>query len=265
MKPFRLLCLLTLILGLMACKSDNKADATTDDGAMVDATPKKYTVTPFSQSTQYPDAKLSNMSYTDGTFNFDVTSSSYKLGEQTPDKDAKMCANSAKGQHIHLIVDAKPYSAQYTSNFEHEVGNGKHNLLAFLSRSYHESIKTTDAHIAQSVTVEDGSIVSSEDITDPMLFYSRPKGTYVGDDTKKVMVDFYPINVELGDEYKVKLQINGEVTMIDTWQPYYVENLPMGQNTIGIALVYPDGSPVAGEQTSILQTITLREDPVPSN
>ena len=79
------------------------------------------------------------------------------------------------------------------------------------------------------------------------------------------MVDFYPLNVELGDEYKVKLQVNGEVTLLDKWQPYYIENLPLGQNTIGIALVYPDGSSVPGSQTAILQTITLREDPVPTN
>ena len=83
------------------------------------------------------------------------------------------------------------------------------------------------------------------------------------DDTKKIMVDFYPLNVDLGDEYMVKLQVNGEVTMLDEWQPYYIENLPMGQNTIGLALVYPDGSAVPGDQTSILQTITLREDPAP--
>ncbi len=262
MKPFRFFCLFLLLGGMLACKSDKSADSTSSDAAM-EETPKKYPVTPFSQSTQYPDAKLSNMTYRDGTFNFEVSGGDYKLGEQTPDKDSKMCANSGKGQHIHLIIDTKPYSAQYTANFDHEVSDGTHNLLAFLSRSYHESIKTPDARIVQSVTVKDGSIVSSEDITEPTLFYSRPKGTYVGADTKKVMLDFYPVNVEIGDEYKVKVQVNGEVTLLDTWQPYYLENLPMGQNTIGIALVYPDGSPVPGNQTSVLNTITLTEDPVP--
>ena len=90
--------------------------------AVEDTTPKtKYTLTAFDASTAYPDAKLSNMVYENGKFTFDVTGENYKLGEQTPDAPQKMCANSGKGQHIHLIVDKKPYSAQYTNSFDHEV------------------------------------------------------------------------------------------------------------------------------------------------
>ena len=265
MKPYHFLIVWLLIGTVSACKSDKSTSGAATQMETEPEKEKKYTVTPFSKSTEYPDAKLSDMSYKNGTFNFTVSGSKYKLGAQTPDASQKMCANSGKGQHIHLLIDTKPYSAQYEATFEHEVTNGTHNLLAFLSRSYHESIKTDAARIAQSVTVVDGSITDSEDITEPMLFYSRPKGTYVGDDTKKIMVDFYPLNADIGKDYKIKLQINGEVTMLDKWQPYFVENLPLGQNTIGIALVYPDGSSVPGTQTSMLQTITLREDPVPSN
>ncbi len=262
MKPYYILFILMAVV-ISACKSDRTGDTDSDAGGE-EVVEKKYTITPFSKSTQYPDAQLTNMRYSNGKFDFEVNGTSYELGEQTPDAAQKMCANSAKGQHIHLIVDSKPYAAYYVPSFEHEISNGSHNLLAFLSRSYHESIKTPDAHIAQKITVKDGNLEGSEEITEPMLFYSRPKGTYVGDDTKKIMLDFYPLNVEIGDEYKVKVQVNGEVTLLDTWQPYYIENLPYGQNTVGIALVYPDGSAVPGEQTAILQTITLREDPLPA-
>jgi hypothetical protein len=245
-----------------ACKSDQKADDAGD--TVIDNVDKKYKISPFAASQNFPDATLSNMTYTNGSFNFEVGGSSYKLGDQTPDVGRKMCANSAKGQHIHLIVDTKPYVAQYVSSFEHEVSDGTHNLLAFLSRSYHESIKTEKAHIAQQVTVAGGNITNSTDITEPTLFYSRPKGTYVGEDTKKIMLDFYPINAEIGKDYKIKLQVNGEVTLLDKWQPYYIEGLPMGQNSIGLALVYNDGTPVPSAQTAILQTITLMaaNDPV---
>ena len=246
----------------MSCGS--KQTATEDKAAeMPSMADKKYPLSPMSNSPAFEDAKLSDMNYQNGNFSFKVTSDDYKLGEQTPDAAQKMCANSGKGQHIHLILDAQPYAAKYTSTFEHDVADGQHNLLAFLSRSYHESIKTPDAHIAKRITVKDGSIVAEEDITGPTLFYSRPKGTYVGDDTKKVMLDFYPINAKIGEDYKVKVQINGEVTILDTWQPYFIEGLPMGQNTIGIALVYPDGSQVPGMQTAILRTIELRKDPLP--
>jgi hypothetical protein len=61
------------------------------------------------------------------------------------------------------------------------------------------------------------------------------------------------------------VQINGEVTLLDEWQPYYIEGLPFGQNSIGLALVYKDGTPVPGGQTSTLQRITLLEDEPPAN
>ncbi len=250
---------LLLLVGCTSKKSDTSEDVA--DRAVVEN--KKYPLTPFDKSTSYADAKLSDMQYQNGKFSFKVNSGKYKLGEQTPDAGQKMCANSAKGQHIHLILDQMPYAAKYTAEFEHEVADGQHNLLAFLSRSYHESIKTEDAHIAKAVTVKNGSIVAEEDLTEPSLFYSRPKGTYVGDDTKKVMLDFYPVNAEIGKDYKVKVQINGEVTILDKWQPYYVEGLPMGQNTIGVALIYPDGTQVAGKQTAVLRTFELRKDPLP--
>ncbi len=259
-----LICFFYALIVFGACKSDKKDPSASEDLESIETLEKEYAVSPMGKSTQYPDASISNMKFENGRFSFDVAGEKYKLGEQTPDAGKKMCANSGKGQHIHLIVGDRPYSAQYVSNFDHEIPDGEHNILAFLSRSYHESIKTDKAYVAKRVTVQDNSIVNEEDITTPALFYSRPKGTYVGDDTKKIMVDFYVLNAELGKDYKVKLQVNGEVTLIDDWEPYFIEGLPMGQNSIGVALVYPDGSPVPGTQTSTLRQITLARDPVPT-
>lgn len=262
MKIAKGLILFVMISLVFGCKSDKKADR--DVTATDEIVEKKYPLTPVSRSPKFSDAKIESMTYNNGFFDFEISGKSYTLGEQTSDAPSKMCANSKDGQHIHLIVDNLPYAAKYESRFEHQVSDGKHNILAFLSRSYHESIKTEDARVAQRVTVEGGSITDQEDIDQPTLFYSRPKGTYVGEDTKKILLDFYPINVELGDDYKIKVQINGEVSLLDKWEPYFIENLPMGQNTIGIAIVYPDGTPVEGRQTSILQTINLKRDPLPA-
>lgn len=226
-------------------------------------TAQKYTLTAFSPSQAYPYAKLTNMTYEGGKFSFDV--GDYKLGAQTPDASAKMCANSAQGQHIHLIVDNAPYAAKYVPSFEHEVTDGEHHILAFLSRSYHESIKTDDAHLAMKVTTEGAAITASEAISTPMLFYSRPKGTYVGEkNTKKVMLDFYPVNLELGGDYTVKADINGEEHMIDVWQPYYIEGLPMGENTITLTLLDEDGNTVDTPLNPVTRKFTLKADPAES-
>lgn len=223
--------------------------------------PSTYILTPFSPSQPFPDAKIAGMQYQDGKFDFTLSGDSYKLGQQTDDVSTKRCANSGKGQHIHLIVNKDPYAAKYESSFEYDLPDGNHHLLAFLSRSYHESIKQKDASIALKVDIKDKSLKGSKSIADPTLFYSRPKGTYVGKDTEKVMLDFYLVNAKLGDDYSVKATINGEEYMIDTWQPYYIAGLPMGENTIELALLDAEGNLVPSPINPVSRTFTLKEDP----
>ncbi len=222
----------------------------------------KYTLTPFTASTAYPDAKIASVSYAAGQFDFGIEGETYELGVQTPDAGAKMCANSAKGQHIHLIIDDQPYAAKYESSFAYEIPDGEHYMLAFLSRSYHESIKTDAAHVAKAVTVKDNGFEATSDIEAPMLFYSRPKGTYTGAaETEKVMLDFYLANVPgFGTEHFVMAEINGEVHKIDTWQPYYIEGMPMGENTIKLTLVDKAGNAIDTPLNPVSRTFTLQEE-----
>ncbi|MCB0589230.1 MAG: hypothetical protein KDD06_28345 [Phaeodactylibacter sp.] len=248
---------------LSACQGGSSSQEQNQEQQEEPMTEMKYSVTPFSPSASYPDAKIESMSFTNGKFDFTLNDSDYQLGVQTPDAGQKMCANSAKGQHIHLIVDNEPYAAKYESSFDYEIPDGDHFILAFLSRSYHESIKTEGAHVAIKAAVKGNSITESKPITIPMLFYSRPKGTYTGKaETEKVMLDFYLVNAKLGDEYKVKAEINGEEHMIDSWQPYYVEGLPMGENTIKLTLVDSEGNTVDTPLNPVSRTFTLQEDPV---
>jgi len=245
-----------------ACKSDVKPSADGKGAAKVADSDKKnkYKLTPFQVSAAFPDAELSNMRYSEGQFEFDVKSDSYELGQQTTDAPVKMCANSGKGQHIHLIVDNAPYAAKYVAKFDHDVADGDHTILAFLSRSYHESIKTSTAHILKNVKVKDKAIVEMTDVTVPTLTYSRPKGTYMGEDTKKIMLDYYLSNVDLKDGYTVVADINGENVEMNTWQPYYIEGLPMGENKITLTLL-KDGAVVQTPLNPVTRVFTLKADP----
>lgn len=239
--------------------TDTKEETTTETPTMA----KKYTLTPFSPSPEFADAAMTKMAYTNNAWDFDIAGDSYELGVQTPDAPQKMCANSGKGQHIHLIIDNAPYNAKYTAEFDDvEVADGEHYILAFLSRSYHESIKTAAAHKAEKVSVANKAIESSEPVTTPMLFYSRPKGTYQGKaNTDKVMLDFYTIAADLGaGQFQVKADINGEEHMIDKWQPYYIEGLPMGENTITLTLLDADGNKVEAPLNPVTRKFTLKAD-----
>lgn len=269
MKTFSFLCLV-LLIGLFSCQpTDNTAKTTVDKNENSTANEvsldgdNKYKLTAFEPSAEYYAARLENMSFENSKFSFDVSGGKYKLGNQTPDAGQKKCANSAKGQHIHLIVDDKPYAAKYTSEFDYEIEDGMHYILAFLSRSYHESIKSQISFIAKETRVENNSITKGDDITSPMMFYSRPKGTYTGKaETDKVMLDFFLINTNLGGGKKVQANINGEKHMIDVWQPYYIEGLPMGENSIELTLLDATGQKMNIPLNPVSRTFTLKEDPL---
>lgn len=254
-----LLVYVSVICLLISCKSDSHVKS---DPHLTKSTENTFKLTPFSASPTYSDARISEMSYMNGKFNFSVEGTSYKLGKQTADAPQKMCANSTKGQHIHLIVDNGPYAAKYVSEFEHEIEDGERYLLAFLSRSYHESIKSDGASIARRARIEGGTIKDAATIDDGMLFYSRPKGTYTGDDTKKVMLDFYLHNTDISETGNyVEADINGETHKITKWQPYYIEGLPNGDNTIKLALKDAQGKLVDTPLNPVSRTFKVMSNP----
>ncbi|NJC26841.1 phosphopeptide-binding protein [Neolewinella antarctica] len=218
-------------------------------------------LTPMPPTEEFQDAAITEWTYTKG--NFDYNTTGYTFGKQTDDAEQIMCANSDKGQHAHLILNNEPYIAKYTPEFEQEIPDGNHYILTFLSRSYHESIKTPAAHRAVRTDVSAGSFSGTTDITEPMLFYSRPKGTYTGEkETENVMLDFYPVNAELSEDgYHVKAVVNGtEEFDVTEWRPYFLTGLPMGENEVTLTLV-KDGEVVDAPLNPVTRTFTLRANP----
>jgi hypothetical protein len=188
-------------------------------------------------------------------FTFDVKN--YILGNQTPDASQKRCANSAKGQHIHFIVDNKPYEALYKPEIKTTLAQGPHIILAFLSRSYHQSIKTKTAFAIKQIR-SGNTKLPDYDLTKPMLFYSRPKAFYIGADTQNVMLDFYLVNTVLSSKgNRVRATINGNTFMINDWAPFLIQGLPMGVSKIKLELVNKKGKLIEGAFSSFEREITL--------
>ncbi len=223
------------------------------------------TLTKAPASPEFPDATLTKsdlvIEETDSLYslNYSFDVANYELGAQTADADTRGIANSGKGQHIHYIVNNGPYAAHYMSSVPDQLEAGNYVVLAFLSRSYHESVKSAGAYVIENITL--GDVEASEaDLTTPHLFYSRPKGTYSGADTQKVMLDFYLLNETLSaDGNKVKATINGQEFMVEEWAPHYIEGLPMGENTIKLELIDVEGNLIEGPFNSVERTITLSE------
>ncbi|MEK7255698.1 MAG: phosphopeptide-binding protein, partial [Bacteroidota bacterium] len=264
---FSSICFLTLQLFVACGGGEDKTDGgttTTDTTSQAPPAKNVYTLTPFTESVNFPDAAIKSMDYKGGKFTYSIGGTNYKLGEQTPDAPQKMCANSKEGQHIHLIVDDSPYVAKYVPVFDHKIADGDHFICSFLSRSYHESLKHKAASRVQKVSVKNGGFTKTEDVKDPMLFYSRPKGAYVGKaETDKVMLDFYLANAELGlGKYTVKVEVNSDTTfLVDKWQPYYIEGLPMGDNKIKLTLIDREGTTIETPLNPVERVFTLKPDP----
>lgn len=218
------------------------------------------------ESTAFPNAKIAKLDYKieGDSVAFAYNVKEFVLGSQTTDASAKVCANSAKGQHIHLILNNMPYEAWYLPSFKKKLTEGHYVALSFLSRSYHESIKKPEAFVLTQFNVgkNAGTTIDNINLKQPLLFYSRPKGEYVGNDTKKILLDFYLVNTTLKPNgNKVRATINGKEFMIDTWKPYYIEGLPMGETIIKLELLDKSNKPASKEAKfqTIERKITLKE------
>ena len=180
------------------------------------------------------DSLLSNNAY-----NFSFQADNFELGEQTQGAIKNGLANSSKGQHIHFIINNDPYSAHYDQNFSKELNNENNVILAFLSRSFHESVKNKKAYILTQVAKNKADEI---DLSQEFLFYSRPKGIYKGDDTKKLLLDFYLVNTNLSSNgNRVRLTITQKTFMhqflLDSWEPYYIEGLDKGRVSLKLELL----------------------------
>lgn len=196
-----------------------------------------------------------------GEMDFAFKVENYELGAQTKGPNAQKLANSGKGQHIHFIVDNKPYSAHYEPNFKKEVPEGVHHLVAFLSRSFHESVKNENSVVVRKLSVGDNlKDADTLDMKAPTLIYSRPKGTYSGKDTEEVLLDFFVLNTKLSEEgHKVRATINGKTFIITEWTPHVMKGLPKGTVTIQLELIDEKGTLIPGPFNKVIRTVELKE------
>lgn len=263
------LCLMLLIS--FGCKQAKK-DSDTMDSDSVDMEMEEEKVpivlTKLEGSPAYADAELVLQSQTSMTVSgnreveFDFAVNNYELGAQTESANAQKLANSGKGQHIHFILNNQPYSAHYEPKFNKEIPDGVHHLVAFLSRSYHESVKNENSVVVRKMEIgENPEDTQGLDLDAPTLIYSRPKGEYSGKDTENLMLDFFVLNTTLSEDgNKVKATINGEEFMITEWAPHVITGLPMGEVTIQLELLDAEGNVIEGPFNKVTRTVMLKPD-----
>ncbi|MCS6798933.1 MAG: hypothetical protein NZ898_10440 [Myxococcota bacterium] len=175
------------------------------------------------------------------------------------------------GNHIHVIVDDLPYIAVrdvrrpidlvalLREHLDHELAPGSHVVRVFASRPHHESVKSPGAFAAVAFVYQRPTEGFSFDPRAPLLTYSRPKGCVPAGE--RVLLDFFVTGTTLAADgarvrYTIGSLASGELT---SWQPHYIENLPVGEHTIRLTLVGADGQPIAGPFNDTTRTITVAE------
>ena len=218
---------------------------------------KKITISKVEGSPSFEEAKLSlsdSITRKEDIYSFSFKVDEYNLGDQTSKKFNYKIANSDKGQHIHLIINNGPYFAKYSNNFDQTLEEENNVILAFLSRSYHESVKNPNAYFLTKIGKN-----NKIDLNNQLLFYSRPKGTYQGEDTKKLLLDFYLINTKISSNgNKVRATIEDTEFLIDEWAPYYIEGLPMGEVSIKLELIDSNGDLIKTPFNPSIRKVVLK-------
>lgn len=253
-------------LFMVGCGDDTDPEAGFDTGAKRD-TSGTISISKGSHGKSFEDVSFDVTAPTDGSvlegdsIDVSVALSGVELKSPTPGEGTNSLAYSMEGQHIHVIVDNEPYMAKYDTTFR--IGGlppGEHTIVAFPSRSWHESVKNPGAVVARRFSIGDAPSEWSFDPSAPTLVYSRPKGEYAGRDAAKIMLDFYLLNVDLSEDgYRVIASVNGNVLdTLSEWVPYFITGLGNGEHSIGLKLIDADGNEVQnGPFGTIERTITV--------
>ena len=263
-----LFVLTTASVLLFSSCSEKKSEEPTVSGDTTQAQ-QSIRITPAEHGVDYPKATLQIVSPREGQVLENASDSVFvvlnvsgmEIAKPTPG-DTNIGLNYSKeGQHVHVIVDDKPYMANYKNGQPFNVGvlsPGMHVIRAFPSRSWHESVKVPAAFATRTFYVASKTGDAAPfDPKAPLLTYSRPKGTYAGD--KRVLLDFFVSNVKLGEQdHKVSVTIDGQaVDTLTEWRPYIIEGLVKGEHTISLSLLDAKGQPVPGRFNQPTGKITI--------
>jgi hypothetical protein len=190
--------------------------------------------------------------------------------------DVKNWKTAQGDSHVHLILDAKPYKPIYDTKAPVKLSEltggdplaeGQHVLVAFPSRANHESVKTPGAlSITEFWVGKKGAKGDvAQDVTKPMLIYSRPKGEYKGDMASHVLVDFQLSNAKL-DKDKDHVHISAKGPGIEGDKsadatsfgpPFYLDNLQDGSYEVTLELLGADGKVLPGSWNSTTRKFTI--------
>lgn len=171
------------------------------------------------------------------------------------------------GPHLHVILDNQPYIAVYDLSKPLEfpdLSPGTHTLRVFASRPWHESFKNEGAYAQTTFHVFTKTEDNNPDLTQPLLTYSRPKGSY---GAEPILLDFYLTNAPLHlvaqenskddiADWRIRCTINGNSFVLDRWQAIYLKGFKPGENWVQLEFLDEKGNSVKNVFNNTARLIT---------
>lgn len=229
----------------------------------------------WANSPQSDSAVVTILSPTEGQrFNpgdsifIDVSVSGIAIGAQTQYAELTGLDKSEEGQYLGIVLDNNSPLTSFKSGAPSFVGvatTGKHTIRVFVSRSWHESIKSDGAFKSVSILVGDYTTPGFTLENDPRqpgqphLIFVSPRDDYLAKDAKAVLLDFIVTNVSLDPEgYKVRLSVDGMSVLLTEAVPYVVSGLIPGEHIFELEMISGEGESVEGEYNRARRNVLVK-------
>lgn len=156
------------------------------------------------------------------------------------------------GPHLRLILDNQPYQEIYDLEKPIVLENllpGTHTVRVFAVRPWGESFKNEGAYAQTTFHILTKTNSNNPDPNLPLLTYNVPQGIY---GAEPILLDFYLNNAPLHlaaqqniedkiEDWRIKVTINGESFILDTWQSIYLKGFKTGKNWVQLEFIDENG------------------------
>ncbi len=193
-------------------------------------------------------------------FVYEVHGENFKMYERTKDSLYKTLENSKDGQHIHLIINNKPFEPVFKKDYRvrDSLAPGNYVALSVLSTSYNAMVKSPNAYKISQFQIGNGSYEKVDLKEGEHLFLNSPRTTHSLSNSKNILLDFYLINSTLSETGNyIKLVIDKKEFKITAWKAYLIKGLKEGQHKISLELFNKDNYPIQGPFNKIERIVTV--------
>lgn len=171
------------------------------------------------------------------------------------------------GPYLSLVLDNEPAREIHDLSGPVTLGDlspGTHTLRVFAARPWHESFKNDGAYARTTFHVKTKTGSNAPDPKLPLLTYNRPRGVY---GAQPILLDFYLANAPLhvvareseADEirdWRVRVTVNGESFLLDTWEPIYLQGFEKGDNLVKLEFIDEKGNVIENVFNTTARLIT---------